>query len=355
MMIKALGASVIGALLLMGAAARAADYPPPRDGEWIAKEFKFHTGEVMPGLHLHYTTIGATSGQPVLLLHGTGGSAKSLLTAPFAGALFGPGQPLDANKYFIILPDAVGHGRSSKPSDGLRMKFPQYDYVDMVEAQYRLLTEGLGVRHLRLVMGNSMGGMETWLWGEMHPDFMDALVPMASQPTAMAARNWMLRRLMIETIRNDPEWHDGNYATEPHSARLAAVFFGVATSGGTLAYQKEAPTRATADKLVDERLAAPFSADANDFIYQWGSSADYDPSANLDKIGAAVLAINSADDERNPPETGVTDNALQRVKSARLYLIPKSDETRGHGTTGMARFYTQQLREFLDSAPQRGM
>jgi homoserine O-acetyltransferase len=355
MMIKALGASVIGALLLMGAAARAADYPPPRDGEWIAKEFKFHTGEVMPELHLHYTTIGAPSGQPVLLLHGTGGSAKSLLTAPFAGALFGPGRPLDANKYFIILPDAVGHGRSSKPSDGLRMKFPQYDYVDMVEAQYRLLTEGLGVRHLRLVMGNSMGGMETWLWGEMHPDFMDALVPMASQPTAMAARNWMLRRLMIETIRNDPEWHDGNYATEPHSARLAAVFFGVATSGGTLAYQKEAPTRATADKLVDERLAAPFSADANDFIYQWGSSADYDPSANLDKIGAAVLAINSADDERNPPETGVTDNALQRVKSGRLYLIPKSDETRGHGTTGMARFYTQQLREFLDSAPQRGM
>jgi homoserine O-acetyltransferase len=355
MMIKALGASVIGALLLMGAAARAADYPPPRDGEWIAKEFKFHTGEVMPELHLHYTTIGAPSGQPVLLLHGTGGSAKSLLTAPFAGALFGPGRPLDANKYFIILPDAVGHGRSSKPSDGLRMKFPQYDYVDMVEAQYRLLTEGLGVRHLRLVMGNSMGGMETWLWGEMHPDFMDALVPMAAQPTAMAARNWMLRRLMIETIRNDPEWHDGNYATEPHSARLAAVFFGVATSGGTLAYQKEAPTRATADKLVDERLAAPFSADANDFIYQWGSSADYDPSANLDKIGAAVLAINSADDERNPPETGVTDNALQRVKSGRLYLIPKSDETRGHGTTGMARFYTQQLREFLDSAPQRGM
>jgi homoserine O-acetyltransferase len=355
MMIKALGASVIGALLLMGAAARAADYPAPRDGEWIAKEFKFHTGEVMPELHLHYTTIGAPSGQPVLLLHGTGGSAKSLLTAPFAGALFGPGQPLDANKYFIILPDAVGHGRSSKPSDGLRMKFPQYDYADMIEAQYRLLTEGLGIRHLRLVMGNSMGGMETWMWGEMHPDFMDALVPMAAQPTAMAARNWMLRRLMIETIRNDPEWHDGNYATEPHSARLAAVFFGVATSGGTLAYQKEAPTRATADKLVDERLAAPFSADANDFIYQWGSSADYDPSANLDKIGAAVLAINSADDERNPPETGVTENAMQRVKSGRLYLIPKSDETRGHGTTGMARFYTQQLREFLDSAPQRGM
>jgi homoserine O-acetyltransferase/O-succinyltransferase len=354
-MIRALGASIVGAILLMGAAAHAADYPAPQDGEWIAKEFKFHTGEVMPELHLRYTTIGAPSGQPVLLLHGTGGSANSLLTAQFAGELFGPDQPLDANKYFIILPDAIGHGRSSKPFDGLRMKFPQYDYADMVEAQYRLLKEGLGIRHLRLVMGNSMGGMETWLWGEMHPDFMDALVPMASQPTPMAARNWMLRRLMIESIRNDPEWHDGNYTTEPHSTRLAAVFFGVATSGGTLAYQKEAPTRATADKLVDERLAAPFSADANDFIYQWGSSADYDPSANLDKIGAAVLAINSADDERNPPETGVTDHAMQRVKTGRLYLIPKSDETRGHGTTAMAKFYTQQLREFLDSAPQRGL
>jgi homoserine O-acetyltransferase/O-succinyltransferase len=160
---------------------------------------------------------------------------------------------------------------------------------------------------------------------------------------------------MIESIRNDPEWHDGNYTTEPHATRLAAVFFGVATSGGTLAYQKEAPTRATADRLVDERLAAPFSADANDFIYQWGSSADYDPSANLDKIGAAVLAINSADDERNPPETGVTERAMQRVKNGRLYLIPTSDETRGHGTTAMAKFYTQQLREFLDSAPQRGL
>jgi homoserine O-acetyltransferase len=356
-MIRSLCASVFGTILLLSVTARASDYPAPQDGEWIAKEFKFHTGEVMPQLqlHLHYTTIGAPSGQPVLMLHGTGGSAKSLLTPQFAGELFGPGQPLDANKYFIILPDAVGHGRSAKPSDGLRMKFPQYDYADMIEAQYRLLKDGLGIRHLRLVMGNSMGGMETWLWGEIHPDFMDALVPMASQPTPMAARNWMLRRLMIETIRNDPEWHDGNYTSEPHSTKLAAVFFGVATSGGTLAYQHEAPTRATADKLVDERLAVPFSADANDFIYQWGSSADYDPSADLDKIGAAVLAINSADDERNPPETGVTESAMQRVKNGRLYLIPKSDQTRGHGTTAMAKFYTRQLREFLDSAPQRAM
>jgi homoserine O-acetyltransferase len=354
-MFRLLCASVAVAVLSMGATARAADYAVPQESDWIAKDFKFHTGEVMPELRLHYTTIGAPSGQPVLMLHGTGGSAKSLLTPQFAGALFGPGAPLDASKYFIILPDAVGHGRTSKPSDGLRMKFPQYDYADMVAAQYRLLKEGLGIRHLRLVMGNSMGGMETWLWGEVHPDFMDALVPMASQPTAMAARNWMLRRLMIESIRNDPEWNNGNYTAQPYATRLASVFFGVATSGGTLAYQKEAPTRDAADKLVDERLAAPFSADANDFIYQWGSSADYDPSANLEKIGAAVLAINSADDERNPPETGVTERAMQRVKNGHLYLIPKSDETRGHGTTGMAKFYTQQLREFLDSAPQRAM
>jgi len=343
------------AFLLIGVAAHAGDYPAPQEADWIARDFKFHTGEVMGELRLHYTTIGVPSGQPVLLLHGTGGSAKSLLTAQFAGELFGAGAPLDASKYFIILPDAVGHGRSLKPSDGLRMKFPHYDYADMVEAQYRLLTEGLGIRHLRLVIGNSMGGMETWLWGEMHPDFMDALVPMASQPAPMASRNWMLRRLMVETIRNDPEWYNGDYTTQPSSARLASVFFGVATSGGTLAYQHLAPTREQADKLVDERIAAPFTADANDFIYQWSSSVDYDPSPNLERIAAAVLAINSADDERNPPETGITERAMRRLKNGRLYLVPKSEETRGHGTTASAKFYTRQLQEFLQSAPQRAM
>src|SRR6516225_7917427 len=199
------------AFLLIGVAAHAGDYPAPQEADWIARDFKFHTGEVMGELRLHYTTIGVPSGQPVLLLHGTGGSAKSLLTAQFAGELFGAGAPLDASKYFIILPDAVGHGRSLKPSDGLRMKFPHYDYADMVEAQYRLLTEGLGIRHLRLVIGNSMGGMETWIFGVAHPDLMDALAPMASQPTAMSARNWMMRRLITDTIRNDPAWQDGNY------------------------------------------------------------------------------------------------------------------------------------------------
>ncbi len=336
-------------------AAGAADYPAPKQGDWIARDFKFHTGEVMPELRLHYTTIGDPSGHPVLILHGTGGSGAGMLSPAFARELFGPGQALDASRYFIILPDAVGHGKSSKPSDGLRMAFPKYDYDDMVEAEYRLVKEGLGIRHLRLVMGNSMGGMETWLWGEKHPDFMDALVPMASQPTPMASRNWMLRRLMLETIRTDPEWNNGNYTVEPRSLRVASVFFAVATSGGTLAYQNLAPTREQADKLVDERLAAPFTADANDFIYQWDSSGDYDPSAGLERIEAMVLAINSADDERNPPETGITQRALKRVKNGRLYLIPESEQTRGHGTTGMAKFYTQQLRELLEKAPQRAM
>jgi homoserine O-acetyltransferase/O-succinyltransferase len=354
-MIRPLCASLAGAILLLNGVAHAADYPEPQEANWIARDFKFHTGEVLPELRLHYTTIGEPSGQPVMILHGTGSSAKGLLTPQFAGELFGPGAPLDASKYYIILPDAIGHGGSLKPSDGLRMKFPSYDYADMVEAEYRLINEGLGIRHLRLVMGNSMGGMETWLWGEMHPDVMDALVPMASQPTPMASRNWMLRRLMIETIRNDPAWNNGNYTVEPPSTRLASVFFGVATSGGTLAYQNLAPTRERADRLVDQRLAAPFTADANDFIYQWGSSADYDPSADLERIEAALLAVNSADDERNPPETGTTERAMQRVKNGRLYLIPASQETHGHGTTGMSKFFARQLREFLDSAPQRAM
>ena len=340
---------------LMSFAAAAADYPAPRQGDWIARDFKFHTGEVMGELRIHYTTIGEPSGQPVLVLHGTSGSAASMLTPAFAGELFGPGQPLDAGKYYIIIPDGIGHGKSSKPSDGLRTKFPKYDYDDMVEAQYRLLREGLGVRHLRLVIGNSMGGMHTWIWGVKHPDMMDALVPMASQPTEMASRNWMMRRMLIETIRSDPEYNNGNYVTQPRSLKLTNVFFGIATSGGTLAYQKLAPTGEKADKLVDERLAMPAPADANDFLYQWESSRDYNPSPSLEKIEAALLAINSADDERNPPETGIMEGALKHVKNGRLYLIPASEETRGHGTTGMAKFYKAPLQELLQAAPQRAM
>ena len=340
---------------LLTSASLAADYPAPRQGDFIAHDFKFHTGEVMHELRLHYTTVGEPTGAPVLLLHGTGGSGANFLTKAFGDEMFSPGQPLDAGKYFIILPDALGAGHSTKPSEGLRAKFPAYDYDDMVQAQYRLITEGLSLHHLRLIMGNSMGGMQTWLWGERYPAFMDALVPMAAQPTAMASRNWMLRRMMIEFIRDDPQYDNGNYTKQPASLRLASVFFGIATSGGSLAYQKLAPTNALADKLVDERLAAPAPADANDFIYQWGSSADYDAAPGLERIEAALLAINSADDERNPPESGIMGRALERVKNGKLYLIPASDETRGHGTTGMAKFYAEQIRALLATAPSRGM
>jgi homoserine O-acetyltransferase len=348
-------AIIASAFALLSFAANAADYPAPKQGTWTARDFKFHTGEVMPELKLAYTTIGEPSGQPVMVLHGSGGSAASMLTPAFAGELFGAGQPLDATKYFIILPDAVGHGKSSKPSDGLKTKFPQYNYADMVDAQHRLLTEHLGIKRLRMVIGNSMGGMETWLWAEKYPQFMDIAVPMASQPTAMASRNWMLRRMMLESIRQDPEYANGNYTKQPDSLRLANVFFAIATNGGTLNFQKQAPTRALADKVVDTRLAAPMTADANDFLWQWGSSADYDAAPNLGKIEATLLAINAADDERNPPETGVTEAAIKQVKNGKLLLIPASAETSGHGTTGNARFYSKPLQELLASAPQRAM
>ena len=343
------------ALIALPFAAAAADYPAPKQGQWIARDFKFHTGEVMTEVRLAYTTVGEPSGEPVLVLHGTSQRSAAMLTPAFAGELFGAGQPLDATKYFIIIPDALGHGGSTKPSDGLRGKFPHYNYDDMVEGQHRLLTEGLGIRRVRLIIGNSMGGMQAWLWGEKYPEFMDALVPMASQPTAMAARNWMLRRLMTETIRHDPGYADGEYKTQPQSMKIAAQFYATATSGGTLAYQKLAPTGPLADKLVDERLAAPFSADANDFLYAWESSKDYDPAPSLEKISAAVLCINAADDERNPPETGITQAALKRIKNAQLLLIPPSEETRGHGTTAQAKFYTKELRVFLEAVPKRAM
>jgi len=352
---KYLRAALSAVFAMTSLTALAADYPAPKQGDWIARDFKFHTGATMPELRLHYTTVGDPSGQPVLVLHGSGGSAATMLTATFAGELFGPGQPLDATKYYIIIPDGIGHGKSAKPSDGMKTAFPKYDYTDMVDAQYRLVTEGLGVKHLRLVIGNSMGGMHTWIWGVRYPHAMDALVPMASQPTEMAARNWMLRRLMLETIRNDPDYNGGNYTGQPRMMKYAIAAFGVASAGGTLGYQTLAPTAAKADQMVDERLAAPVTADANDFVYQWEASHDYNPSAGLEKIEATLLAINAADDERNPPETGVTDAALKRIKNAKLYLIPASTETRGHLTTGNARFYLQPLQELLATAPQRTM
>ncbi len=346
--------ALLAALLLVPALARAADYPTPREADWVARDFRFHTGAVMPELRIHYATVGNPTGEPVLVLHGTGGSGTGMLNPAFAGELFGPGQPLDATRYFIVLPDAIGTGKSARPSDGMRAGFPQYNYADMVEAQYRLLTQGLGITRLRLVIGNSMGGMETWTWGEAYPGFMDALVPMASQPTAMAGRNWILRRLMIETIKADPAYMNGAYTTQPPSLRTANALYGLATNGGTLALQARAPTHAKADEIVDRALAAPPPADANDFIYQWGASADYDPEPGLGRIEAPVLAINSADDERNPAETGVTVRALAKVRNAQLFLVPASEQTSGHGTTANARFWAERLRAFLAEVPKRG-
>ena len=341
------------AILVAVPAAGAADYPQPQEGTWVARDFRFHTGEVLPELKIAYTTVGAKTGEPVLVLHGTTGSAASMLNPNWAGELLGAGQPLDASRYYIIVPDAIGHGKSSKPSDGLRTKFPKYNYDDMVSAQYRLLTEHLGVKHLRLVIGNSMGGMETWLWAIQHPGFLDAAVPMASQPAEMSSRNWMLRRLITDSIRNDPAWMNGNYTQQPRSAHFASVFFGIATAGGSQHYQKIAPTREAADKIVDARLGAKFAPDANDVRYQGDSSRASTP-AGLEKIEAHVLAINAADDERNPPETGVMDREIKRVKNGRVLLIPASDQTTGHLTTGSAKWYKKELGEFLQAAPHRG-
>ena len=350
-----LRAIAVLALVLLSGTARAGDYPAPREADWIARDFKFHTGEVMPELKLHYLTIGDPAGLPVLVLHGNGGAAASMLTPAFAGELFGPGQALDASKYYIVIPDALGHGKSAKPSDGLKTKFPRYNYADMVDAQYRLLSEGLGIRHLRLIIGNSMGGMNAWLWGQKYPSYMDALVPMASQPTALASRSWMLQRMMLEVVRNDPDYNNGNYVTQPRLTKIASIFFGIATAGGTLNYQSLAPTREKADELIDMRLASAAATDANDFLWQWSSAADYDASGDLEKIQATVLAINSIDDEVNPPETGLMTRAMKRLKNGRLFLILTSDETSGHLTTGQAKFYKQVLQRLLDAVPRKAM
>ena len=334
-------------VLLVAPVACLAQFPTPQEGTFVARDFKFHTGEVLPEVRLHYRTVGAPTGQPVLVLHGTTQSGAAMLAPTFGGELFGEGQPLDAKRYYIILPDSVGHGKSSKPSDGLRAKFPRYNYDDMVDAQYRLLTEHLGVKRLRLAIGNSMGGMQVWIWAQKYPDFMDIAVPMASLPTEMSGRNWMMRRLIIDSIRSDPEWMNGNYTKQPRSAQFASVFFGIGTNGGNHALFNAAPNREKADALLDSRLKAPFPGDANDVLYQWDSSRDYNPSPGLEKIRARLLAINSADDERNPPELGVLDREIKRVKNGRVLLIPGSDKTIGHGTTSRAQFWKKELEELL--------
>jgi homoserine O-acetyltransferase len=341
-------------LALAAVQVAAQEYPTRKEGSWTARDFRFHTGEVLPEVRFHYTTLGDPKNDAVLVLHGTTGTGAGMLNPGFGGELFGPGQPLDAARYFIILPDAIGHGKSSKPSDGLRAKFPRYNYDDMVQGQYLVVTQALGLKRLRLAIGNSMGGMNVWLWGVKHPEFADALVPMASMPIAMSGRNYMMRRLIVDSIRNDPDWKGGDYAAQPKSALFAQVYYGLATNGGNQALQRIAGTREAADKLLDQRLGAKYAADANDNLYQWDASRDYNPQAGLDRIQAHVLAINSADDERNPPELGVMERELKRVKNGRLLLIPASDQTAGHGTTGQAKWWKNEMAAWLKDVPRRG-
>jgi homoserine O-acetyltransferase len=329
-------------------------YPAPLEGDFIVSNFHFQDGEALPELRLHYRTLGSaqrdSSGRvinAVLVLHGTGGAGSQFISNQFAGVLFGPGQLLDAAKYYIILPDGIGHGKSSKPSDGLHAKFPHYGYIDMVTAHYKLLTEGLHVDHLRLVMGTSMGGMQTWLWGERYPDFMDALMPLASLPVQIAGRNRMTRRMVIDSIKKDPEWNNGEYKKQPRGL-ASAVYTLMMMSSSPLQWQKQAPTRDEADRMFDRMVESYVSRfDANDMLYQFDSSRDYDPQPNLDKISAPLIAINSADDQVNPPELGVMEREIKRVKRGRYILIPISDQTRGHGTHSLPALWQQYLADLL--------
>jgi homoserine O-acetyltransferase/O-succinyltransferase len=339
--------------------AQAADYPAPTEGDYTLRDFRFSNGESLPELRIHYRTLGKPEKDArgivrnaVLIGHGTGGSGAQFLRPEFAGELFGAGQPLDATRYFIVLADGIGHGKSSKPSDGLRAKFPRYGYTDMVEAQYRLLTEALSVNHARLVMGTSMGGMHTWVWGERHPDFMDALMPLASLPVQIAGRNRIWRKTLIDVIRNDPTWQGGNYQSQPPSLRTAAslIFF---MGSSPVLRQEQLPTLAKADAVLEETVAnAMTTQDANDVLYQVSASWDYDPASGLERIRAPLLAVNSADDLINPPELGILEREIKRVKRGEAIVIPASAQTRGHGTHTVAAVWKAHLVKLLDrSAP----
>lgn len=339
--------------MLFSTTSMSANFPNLKQDIWTAPEFTFHDGQKLKNVNFAYTTLGNPKGEPVLILHGTNGSSESMLKDNFAKELFAQGQPLDAQKYFIIIPDALGTGKSTKPSDGLKAKFPKYNYADMVQGQYRLLTEGLGIKHLRLVLGNSMGGMQTWLWGVTYPEYMDALMPLASLPMPMSGRNFMTRRMIIDLIKADPEYNNGNYTKQPKLAQMANVYYGLATNGGTLRLQKLGPDGASASAYVDAELAKPFNADANNTLYQWASSEDYDPSAKLGNIKARLYAINSEDDERNPQIFGVLEKAMEVIPNAKFYIIPQSDETLGHSTTMHAKYWKDKLVELLNEAPRK--
>jgi len=342
---------VFASLLLY---AQSTDFHNPDQGDFTVSDFHFNSGERMKDVKIHYYTLGAprkdASGvvkNAVIILHGTGGSGRQFLVDNFAGVLFGPGQLLDAQKYFIILPDNIGQGKSSKPSDGLHMRFPHYDYDDMVELQYQLLTKGLGVAHLRLVMGTSMGGMQTWLWGEQHPEFMDALLPLASQPIEIAGRNRMMRRMILDAIRNDPEWKNGEYTQAPHGLATALDILLIMGSA-PLQMQKNDPTREEADAFLETFISTRMrTTDANDMLYYFDASRNYNPEPQLEKIIAPLTAINSADDQINPPELKIVDRDIQRVKNGKFVLLPITDETRGHGTHTWPAIWKNHLAELL--------
>jgi homoserine O-acetyltransferase len=341
-------------LALVFALLFAAPALPVTEGDHVLHNFKFASGEALPELRIHYRTLGRFDGHnAVLILHGTGGSGAQFMTDAFAGVLFGPGQLLDAQKYFIVLPDGIGHGKSSKPSDGMRAHFPHYGYDDMIEAQYRLLREKLGVSHLRLVMGTSMGGMHTWLWGEQHPRFMDALMPLASLPVQIAGRNRIMRTMIMDAIRSDPAWKGGEYLTEPHQGLVAAINVLLLMGSAPGPWQAQAPTRDAADKLYSEMLQKRLAtADANDMLYAFAASRDYDPSPKLESIEEPLVAVNSADDLINPPELGILEKQIQRVRRGKAVVLPITPETRGHGTHSLPALWKQHLADLLQRSGQ---
>ena len=331
-----------------------AQSPAPEQHDVILKNFTLQSGATLPELRIHYRTLGkpARDGagivrNAVLIMHGTGGDGAQFIRPEFSGELFGSGALLDATKYFIILPDGIGHGRSSKPSDGMRAKFPHYGYRDMLAAEYRLVTEGLGVNHLRLVMGTSMGGMHTWLWGERYPTFMDALMPLASLPAQISGRNRVWRRIIIDAIRHDPEWRGGNYASQPSSLRTAEEMLYLMGSNPVVRY-RSMPTLAKSDAVLDAAIASALKQDdANDVLYQIEASLDYDPGPDLEKIQAPLFAVNSADDLINPPELGILEREIKRVPKGRAIIVPLGPDTRGHGTHTVAKVWKAYLEELL--------
>jgi homoserine O-acetyltransferase len=354
-----LGATFAATLLMaMSCAAQQTPAPPTSEGDFVVHNFQFHSGESLPELRLHYTTLGKPvrdaherTTNAVLILHGTGGTGHQFLQPQFAGVLFGPGQLLDASRYYIILPDGIGHGKSSKPSDGMHAHFPQYDYDDMVAAHYRLVSEGLGVNHLRLVMGTSMGCMHSFVWGETYPDFMDALMPLACVPVQIAGRNRIWRKMIMDAIREDPEWKGGEYTEEPKQALRTALDFLLMAGSAPIPMQKTLPTRDDADKYLDDYFRTRFSGlDANDLLYQVNASRNYDPSQQLGKIKAPVMFVNSGDDFINPPELGIAQQEIKKVKNGQFVLIPASEQTHGHGTHTWAEFWKLYMAKLLEKS-----